>query len=729
VHEVLLLAVVAFFLVASARWLRGAGPLAHWIAGWTAAGFAGFLPFVESSLPRLQPLAHPLGTLYAALLLGGALLWADRAIPRGFFSAALAFGLLRMIVADRSGAQAGYALGLVCEPLAVLAAAWVTRRAVPSRDAPLSARLLAPSLLALGLTGFAHLVWLASGRPPAGLAPLWVVVAPIALAVQVHAAGDKLRRSVQARLERMVSERTAALAESEERWRAISALSTDYAFKVRIDPELRMTREWVTGGLAKALGIAPQELDGTGWLRLFDPIAREELRRDVADLEKSDQIGFERQLRRADGSPCWLQVRVERLHTDPDGTLHVLGSGRDVTERKLAEAERERLARHLEQVQRLESLGILVGGIAHDFNNLLTVIRVSVRLALDDLAPDAAARPRVERIATAADHAAELTEEMLAYAGKAATALAPLDVSGLARETADLLHASLPSGCELDLHLEAGLPLVDGDASAVRRVLMNLVLNAAEALEGAGGRIALTTRLVQATRAELDGAFGADLPAGRYVAIEVRDTGCGMDPATAARVFEPFFSTKFSGRGLGMAAVLGIVQAHRGAIRIESAPGGGTTVQVLLPPSQALAVAAGRPPAAPDAVAAGEVLVVDDDADVLELAREVLERAGLRVSSAPGGRAALETLRATPAIRVAVIDLAMPDMSGEELFARLRAERPDLRVIVVSGYDAARAASRMDAEELDAFLRKPWEPDDLVATVRRAMSSSRDARE
>jgi PAS domain S-box-containing protein len=687
VHEVPLLAAIILFGALAAHQLRNAGPLPHWVAGWTAAGIAGFLPFVESALPRLQPIAHPLGTLYAALLLSGTLLLADRAIPRWLFPAALGFGIARAIVAERFGAPAGYALGLACEPLAVLAAAWVAFEAAPRSGAKRAELLLGPSLLLLGLAGAAHLAWLASGRPLAPLAPLWLVVVPIALGAQVHAAGGKLRRSVQRRLEQRVAERTLELAESEERWRAISELSTDFAFKVRIDAQLQLTREWVTGGLAKALGMDPSQLDGTGWLHLIGPASRGEVDRDIEALQGHEKRGWERQLLRADGSPCWLQLRLETLQVGDDGSLLVLGAGRDITERKQTEAERERLARHLEQVQRLESLGILVGGIAHDFNNLLTVIRGSARLVLDDLAPGAAARPRIERIAAAAEHAAELTEEMLAYAGKAPTALAPLDVSAL--------------------------------------VIMNLVLNAADALGGEGGRVVLSTRLVDVARSDLDGAFGAaDVAPGRFVAIEVRDTGCGMDEATAARVFEPFFSTKFSGRGLGMAAVLGIVQSHRGVIRIDSAPGRGTTVRVLLPPTVHEGAAL-RAVAARSATAGGNVLVVDDDAEIVDLVREVLERAGLGVVAAPGGCAAIETLRATTDIDAAVIDLAMPDMSGEELFVRLREQRPDLPVILVTGYDAAHAAQRFGARGLHAFLRKPWEPEDLVAAVRNAIAAAR----
>jgi len=718
VVEIGLFVVLAVFTVLAARLLRNTGAVAHWVAGWTAAALAGFLPLLGTSTwPRLQLAAHALGTLYAALLLSGTLLLAERKVPRWLLPAALAYGVLRAIAASELGPHVGYALGLLCEPIAVVVAARVAWDASRSADVGRAERWLGPSLGVLALAGTVHLAWLAAGRSPKALAPLWVVVAPIARGVQIQAAADRLRRRVRTQLEASVAERTEALSASEERYRAISALSTDFAFKVRIDRELRLTREWISGAFARTLGVEPEQIDDRGWIGLLDPAERDVA---VADFARGGErpLQLEVNLRRRDGSRCVVQVRLGLNERDADGTVHLLGSGRDVTALKDAEAERARLARHVEQAERLESLGILAGGIAHDFNNLLTVIRGSAKLALADLDRDGPARARVERIATAAEHAAALTEEMLAYAGKSATSLAPLDPAVLVGEMADLLRASVGAHCVLGFELGEDVPPIEGDANGLRRVLMNLVLNASEALGDKPGRITVSTALAAVTQAELDDAFGdGHLAPGRYVALEVRDEGRGMDRETSRRIFEPFFSTKFSGRGLGMAAVLGIVQAHHGVIRVETAPGEGTLVRVLLPPtSRALAVAEAPAPAGTsDGL---RVLVVDDDEGVLELAREVLAAAGHRVRTASGGRAAIDLLRADPhAVDVVVLDLTMPEPGGEAVFREARALRADLPVILVTGYDAAHAAGRVTG--LDGFLRKPWEPEDLVAAVER----------
>jgi PAS domain S-box-containing protein len=721
VVELALFGVLVVFSAIAARMLRGSRALAHWIAGWTAAGIGGFLTLMGGAWPRLELAAHPLGTLFAALLLSGSLLFAGRRVPRWLFPAALAWGTTRAAVAAVAGNGTAFALGFAVEPLAVLAAAVVSIASLRRRTA-WSERLLGPSLAMLALAGFAHLGWLASGRPAAALAPLWVVVAPLAFGVQIQAAADRLRREIRDELEARVAERTAALAASEERYRTISDLSNDFAFKIRIGPDLRLVREWVAGAFARTLGMEPHELDGHGWIGLMEPAERDAA---LAELARSGVRTAARPvpLRRRDGTYCVVELNLATLERTPDGTLHILGSGRDVTALKSAEADRERLARHVEQVARLESLGMLAGGIAHDFNNLLTVIRGSARLALADLPRSAPARPRVERIATAAEHAAALTEEMLAYAGKATTERVPLDLAALVHDLEDLLRASIGPHCTLAFEIDPALPLVDADASGIRRVLLNLVINASEALAAEGGRVTVRVASRDVTRDELVGAFGhADLAPGAAVAIEVRDDGSGMDAETARRIFEPFFSTKFSGRGLGMAAVLGIVHAHHGAIRVVTEPGRGTLVRVVFAPSVQRALPPPPPLERPPAKGA-RVLVVDDDAGVLELASEVLARAGHRVRVASGGIEAIEIVRAAPdAVDLVVLDVAMPDIGGDEVFLAVRALRADLPVILVTGYDAARASSRVAEHGLDGFLRKPWEPEDLVGAVEQALA-------
>jgi signal transduction histidine kinase/CheY-like chemotaxis protein len=601
VIELALYLLLVLFTALAARLLQSVGPVAHWILAWGVAGLGGFLPYVAQAWPRLAVLSQALGTLFAALLVSGTLLFAARAVPAWFLPSALAFGLLRAALATQLGDAWGYGLGLAVEPFGIAYGAIVAGEAARRPGASVAERLLGPAFALLALASAIHLAWLFASGSATPLLPFWVLVAPVAVGVQIQAGADRLRRQTRDALEARVTERTIALAE--------------------------------------------------------------------------------------------------------------------------AQRERERLARHVEQVERLESLGILAGGIAHDFNNLLTVIRGSAKLALRELSHGAPARDRVVRIAAAAEHAAALTDEMLAYAGKAPTALAPLALPALVAEMRDLLRGSV-SASALDFAVDAAVPPVEADANGPRRVLLNLVLNASEALGEKPGRV--TVRVAQRTVEEttLAASFGTPgLPAGPYVALEVADEGPGMDDETARRLFEPFFSTKFSGRGLGMAAVLGIVQAHGGAIDVDTAVGRGTRVGVLLPPSTRAARRVEVAPAAPAPAPFRPlcVLVVDDDAGVLELAREVLAAAGHRVETADGGRAALERLRGDPTrADVLVLDLTMPDVGGDVVLREARALRADLPVILVTGYDAAHAAER--ASGSDAFLRKPWEPEDLVAAVERRRS-------
>ncbi len=572
--EVALILMLALFAALAARLLRTAGPVAHWATGWGAASLAGVIPVALPTLSYLQLVAQPFGTFYAALVLSGTLLLAQRPVPRWLLPAALGFGVLRAAVAFGFGTQAGYAFALLGEPAAVVAAAFVAFPLTREEQAGRAERMLAPAMVVLAVTGALHLAWLASGRPMLQIMPLWIVVAPPLLGLQIQASADRLRRALRRAFERSVAERTLELAASEERYRIIAELASDFAFKLRIDHEARLTRVWTAGAFEATLGWRTEDVDGHGWFRMLEPGEREQLISEYRTIETGPPVEFERRFVGGDGRPRWIHLRLVRVHRETGGSLEVIGSARDVTALKLAEQERERLARHVERVQRLESLGLLAGGIAHDFNNLLTVIRGSARLALDELPAGAPARPRVARIAEAAQHAASLTEQMLAYAGKSSPKRTPLDLGALVASMADLLRASVPERCELVFERAGDLLAIEADASGMQQVLLNLVLNASEAREDETMRIVVRTAVVRISREELRDAFGnADIPPGDVVELAVSDDGRGMDAATTARVFEPFFSTKFSGRGLGMAAVLGIVQAHRGAICVESEVG------------------------------------------------------------------------------------------------------------------------------------------------------------
>ena len=394
---------------------------------------------------------------------------------------------------------------------------------------------------------------------------------------------------------------------------------------------------------------------------------------------------------------------------------------RDVTERVRAEEERRRLEAQIQHVQKLESLGVMAGGIAHDFNNLLVGILGNAGLALSD-AP-AGIRDRISQIEIAAQRAAELTNQMLAYSGKGRFILRRTDLSELVKEMADLLRTAATKTAELELQLSLEPVAFDGDPAQIRQVIMNLITNASDAIGSAAGRIEVATGRLTATREYLAGAcVGADQPEGAFVFAEVRDNGCGMDAATMTRIFDPFFTTKFTGRGLGLAAVLGIVRGHGGAIKIASAPGVGTTFRVLVP-ARAAAVPEPEPVHVPQQGCTGAtVLVVDDEPSVRRVAAEVLTRAGFTVTAAADGVEAVDIVRGRQqSFDVVLLDMTMPRLSGVETFRELRELCPSLRVVLTSGYSEEDASEKFEGR-LAGFIQKPFLPKALVRAMSEAVS-------
>ena len=399
----------------------------------------------------------------------------------------------------------------------------------------------------------------------------------------------------------------------------------------------------------------------------------------------------------------------ENVYPGKDGVLSVYF--RDVTERK-------RFEDRMRHAQKLESLGVLAGGIAHDFNNLLTAILGSASLALDDLPADSPAAERVRNVLAASERAAELTRQMLAYSGRGRFIVASVDLSAQVREITALLHASVGGNVDLILNLQERA-FIEADAGQLQSVVMNLVINASEAVGTKSGTVVISTSFQHLDAEYLrDNMAGDDLEPGPYVLLEVHDTGDGMNPATIARIFDPFFTTKFLGRGLGLAAVLGIVRGHKGAIKVYSHPGQGTTFKLFFPASP---TAAG-PPAAP-AVAgshrgSGTILVVDDEDVVLKMARSTLERYGYKVLSAANGREAVDIFKRKPdEIALVLLDMTMPVLSGEDTLLELKSIRSDVRVIVSSGYNEIEALRRF-GQGVAGFLQKPYRAAVLAEKVK-----------
>lgn len=455
---------------------------------------------------------------------------------------------------------------------------------------------------------------------------------------------------------------------------------------------------------------------------------------EAAHRSDADAIG-EFPFLRPDGTVSQVVMAATPLHNADRKTAGYVGSITDATELKKAEAEHLRLEDRLQQARRLESLGVLGRG-AHDFNNLLVGVLGNAALALGELAPGSAARCSIEQVELAARRAAELTRQMLAYSGKDRPVVAPVDLAELVRELAGLYGAAIGAGIELRLDLPEGLPAVEGDATQLRQVIMNLIVNAGEPM--AGGPSVVTAELAlavvdAAALVRLDA--GTEIAVGPYLALRVTDTGNGMSEATRARIFEPFFTTKITGRGLGLAASLGIVRGHGGGLEVDSVEGRGTTFTVYLPPvapvapvAAATPVAAGVPAAgagSPVAQLTGTVLLIEDDEGVRSVARRILESASLEVVAAVDGAAAIEAVEADPGRIVAVvIHYAATFLAGAALVTALRERDVAAPLVVTSGRPLEVGALLPAYQGVVGFLQKPFGQAELVAAVRDVLERS-----
>lgn len=399
---------------------------------------------------------------------------------------------------------------------------------------------------------------------------------------------------------------------------------------------------------------------------------------------------------------------------------HLCSLHRRAEELRRGEEERRQLEAEMQHAQKLESLGVLAGGIAHDFNNLLGGVLGNVELAQVELDARSPVQRYLREIATAATRAADLCRQMLAYSGKGRLIQELVDLNELAREMAGLIGVSISKNTRVDFCLTDMLPFVEGDATQLRQVVMNLVTNASEALEDQPGVVTIATGVVQWTGEDAEGFHAWDgMAPGEYVSLEVSDTGCGMDRQTLEHIFDPFYSTKFAGRGLGLAAVLGIIRGHHGGLRVDSVPGKGTTFRVLLPPKMALVPEASASEPRMEATGSGTVLIIDDEPQVRELGAAMLGMAGYRVfvaSDATDGLALLE--QHAGAIDVVLLDMAMPGMNGRDAFDRIRESDPAVPVVLCSGYGRDGSTDRFQDGELAGFLAKPFRMAELLSAVK-----------
>ncbi|MBM3824010.1 MAG: response regulator, partial [Verrucomicrobia bacterium] len=433
--------------------------------------------------------------------------------------------------------------------------------------------------------------------------------------------------------------------------------------------------------------------------------------------------------------PRWLASSCGPL-TASDGTVvGAIEIVRDITEDRRMEAERENMIQRLVENQKYESLGVLAGGVAHDFNNLLAGILGSANLVRMELDPKSSLHTFLQQIEESSKRAAGLCAQLLAYAGKGRFQIEALDVNELIRANSSVLRHSIDPHCDFRIQLADGALAVEGDAQQIRQALLSLVVNSAESMSGGGGLIEIQTRLVEVTGKQLDGArVGRELPPGRYVSIRVRDNGSGMPPEMLARIFDPFFSTKFPGRGLGLPSVLGIVRSHKGALLVESSPGPGTTFQILLPPGSVAPRAAEGLTSKESAEVqedkgqafpspALNISIVDDEPAIREITSKLIAAWGYAVIAVGSGKEAVELFRQNPqCARLVLMDLAMPEMDGATATKQIHALNPKVPVMVMSGFSTSQVAPHFTEDWIAAFLQKPFDSVELKKHLARILS-------
>jgi PAS domain S-box-containing protein len=417
--------------------------------------------------------------------------------------------------------------------------------------------------------------------------------------------------------------------------------------------------------------------------------------------------------RRKDGTT--FPVEISLSFAQEGGSLTVLALITDITERK-------RIEERLRDTAKLESLGVLAGGIAHDFNNLLTGVLGNASMAMDELPAESPTRERIAEVVRSAERAAHLTQQMLSYSGRGRFIVRTVNLSEFTRDIVTLLESSIPRTVQLRLELPADVPPVDADIAQLQQLIMNLVINGAEAIGDAPGIVTVRTGVREFAPGRIPPSLSENgIVPGRYAFLEVRDTGSGMDELTRQRIFDPFFTTKFTGRGLGLAAAQGIVRGHRGAIDVESAPGQGSTFTVLLPESVLSQIRVPESTGEPvGRVGSGTVLVVDDEEAIRKTARNILEKAGYSVVSAENGAEAISIFRKeAERISAVLLDMTMPIMSGAETLRQLREIRRGIPVLLSSGFSEMEALERFAGKAVEGFVQKPYTAAHLVEKISR----------
>ncbi|MGL6075547.1 MAG: hybrid sensor histidine kinase/response regulator [Fimbriiglobus sp.] len=515
---------------------------------------------------------------------------------------------------------------------------------------------------------------------------------------------------------------------SEERYRELVDNVRDVVWSVHFgnDP-LRSPTTFVSRQAQETLGYSPDDFfrDSELWVRCIHPDDMAAMAKSMTELSAGSPLltRIYRFRHGRSGAYRWIEDRVAARRNLVGELIGLFGVARDITERIDAETDRKRLESQLLHTQKLESLGIMAGGIAHDFNNLLTGILGYCDLAQMELPVNSAARNLIGEAIKGVRSAAQLANQMLAYSGKGVFLVEPIILSDLIEDMVRILQVSISKKCVTKFNFLPNLPAIMADGSQIRQIVMNLVINASEAISDQNGLITISTGIMHCDRTYLVNTYDDQfLPEGMYVYLEVADTGCGMSQETLTKIFDPFYTTKFVGRGLGLSAVLGIVRGHQGTIKCYTQLNKGTTFKVLFPLSDRSAISPKPEFVGDHWKAHGTVLIVDDEEMVLSTARQMLTSMGFNILTAPDGRAAIEVFQQNHStIRLTLLDMTMPHFDGVETFRELRREQAELPVILMSGYSEQSVTNQFAGKGLAGFLQKPFQFVELRAVIRRAL--------
>ena len=484
------------------------------------------------------------------------------------------------------------------------------------------------------------------------------------------------------------------------------------------------TLDFANANWSGYLGIDLDTFNKGGWATLLHPNDTDRTTQAWANgLQSGLAFEIEHRLRNnLTGNFRWYLSRAVPLETEDGQIFKWFGTSTDMEDQKNAELA-------MFNKQKLESLGILAGGIAHDFNNLLTGIMGGASLAADALPPSHFLQSILSDMVRSSERAAHLTRQMLAYAGKGSFFIEQVDINDLVRTTGDLIRASIPNHVQVSFDLRHDLPPVTADSGQIEQVAMNLMLNAAEAIESKSGSVTVKTDFVKLTEVEIEQiqlTTGSLVP-GAYVVLQVQDNGSGISEAILARIFDPFYTTKFTGRGLGLSAVQGILRMQKGALEVRSTVGNGSIFRVYLPPATGKKLNPKIPVQPAMKGHSGTILVVDDEETVRRVSQLALENGGFSVRIAAGGEEALRILQSKTEgpFSLILLDLSMPGMGGKEMLRQLRALGIDIPVLIYSGYSEEAVLKEFSGQVIAGFIQKPFTPRQLADYVSGALNAER----